>query len=125
MNPAQPNVPNAKDARFRALEQAYADSLAVQENTQKQIDALLKSFQHLEKLMQAITPSTPPQICLANPTPVHATPIGRPPLRHCLVNMMEIDPEDSPFLPPVKHIYASVQICSQMNMSKSLGPCHT
>ena len=48
MNPAQPNVPNAEDARFRALEQAYADSLAVQENTQKQIDALLKGFQHLE-----------------------------------------------------------------------------
>ena len=76
MNPAQPNVPNAEDARFRALQQAYADSLAVQENTQKQIDALLKGFQHLEKLMQAITPSTPPQICPANPTPVHATPTG-------------------------------------------------
>ena len=49
MNPAQPNVPNAKDARFWALEQAYADSLAIQENTQKQIDALLKGYQHLEK----------------------------------------------------------------------------
>ena len=79
MNPTQPNVPNAEDARFRAIEQAYADSLAVQENTQKQINALLKGFQHLEKLMQAITPSTPPQIRLANPTPVHATPTGRPP----------------------------------------------
>ena len=79
MNPAQPNVPNAEDACFRALEQAYADSLAIQENTQKQIDTLLKGFQHLEKLMQAITPSTPPQICLTNPTPVHSTPTGRPP----------------------------------------------
>ena len=44
MNPAQPNVPNAEDACFQAIEQAYADSLAVQENTQKQIDALLKGF---------------------------------------------------------------------------------
>ena len=55
MNPAQPNVPNAEDAHFRALEQA-SDSLAVQENTQKQIDALLKGYQHLEKLIQAIVP---------------------------------------------------------------------
>ena len=48
-----------------------------------------------------------------------------PPLQHCLVNMMEIDPKDSPFSPPVKHIYASVWICFQVNMLKSLGPCHT
>ena len=79
MNPAQPNVPNAEDADFRALEQAYADSLAIQENTQKQIDALLKGYQHLEKLMQAIVPPALPQIHPANPTPVQATPSGRPP----------------------------------------------
>ena len=72
MNPAQPNVPNSKDAQFFALEQAYADSLAMQENTQKQIDQLLQSFQHLEKLMMA-------KISLSDITPVWTTPIGRPP----------------------------------------------
>ena len=77
MNPAQLNAPNAEDARFRALEQAYADSLAIQENTQKQIDALLKGYQHLEKLVQAIVPPALPQIRPANPTPVQATPSGR------------------------------------------------
>ena len=41
MNPTQPNVPNSADARFLALEQAYADSVAMQENTQKQINQLL------------------------------------------------------------------------------------
>ena len=79
MNPAQPNIPNAEDARFRALEQACADSLAIQENTQKQIDALLKGFQHLEKLMQANIPSIPPQIRPANQTPIQSTPSGQPP----------------------------------------------
>ena len=76
MNPAQPN---AEDARFRALEQACADSLAVQENTQKQIDALLKGFQHLEKLMQANIPSIPPQIHPPNQTHVQSAPSGRTP----------------------------------------------
>ena len=70
MNPAQLNVPNAEDTHFRALEQAYADSLAIQENTQKQIDALLKGYQHLEKLMQAIVP---PAVVLANVTSVKST----------------------------------------------------
>ena len=76
MNPAQSNIPNAEDARFCALEQAYANTLAIQENTQKQIDALLKGFQHLEKLMQANISSTSPQICPAKPTPIQATPTG-------------------------------------------------
>ena len=79
MNPAQPNAPNAEDARFQALEQAYADSLAIQENTQKQIDALLKGYQHLEKLMQAIVPPALLQIRPTAPTPIQATPSGRPP----------------------------------------------
>ena len=76
MNPAQPNIPNAKDARFQALEQACADSLAVQENTQKQINALLKGFQHLEKLMQVNIPSIPPQICSPVQTPIQSAPSG-------------------------------------------------
>ena len=73
MNPAQPKVPNSEDAQFLALEQAYADSLATQENTQKQIDQLLQSFQNLEKLMVA-------KIGPSDVTPVRTTPIGRPPL---------------------------------------------
>ena len=79
MNPALPNIPNAEDACFRALEQAYANSLAIQENTQKQINALLKGYQHLEKLMQAIVPPALPQIPPANPTPIQAAPSGQPP----------------------------------------------
>ena len=78
MNPAQPVVPNAEEARFCAIEQACADSLAVQENTQRQINTLLKGFQHLEKLMQANIP-TPPQIRSTNPTPIQAAPTGQPP----------------------------------------------
>ena len=78
MNPAQPVIPNSEEAHFRAVEQACADSLAVQENTQRQIDTLLKGFQHLEKLMQANIP-THPQIHSTNPTPIQAIPTGRPP----------------------------------------------
>ena len=61
MDPMQPNVPAARELRFLALEQAFADSLATQENTQKQVDRLLNRFQHLEKLMQAmkILPPSP------------------------------------------------------------------
>ena len=71
MNPAQPNVPNSGDARFLALEQAYANSLATQENTQKQIDQLLQGFQHLEKLMMARTnPPISPKIDPSDITPV-------------------------------------------------------
>ena len=70
MNPAQPNVPNSRDARFLALEQAYADSLAAQENTQKQIDQLLQGFQHLEKLMTVkINPPPSPKISTSDITP--------------------------------------------------------
>ena len=72
MNPTQPNVPNSREAQFLALEQAYADSLAMQENTQKQNNQLLQSFQHLEKLMMA-------KIGPSDITPVQTTPIGQPP----------------------------------------------
>ena len=54
MDPTQPNVPSARELHFLTLEQAYANSLATQENTQKQIDRLLNGFQHLEKLMQVV-----------------------------------------------------------------------
>ena len=80
MNPAQPNVPNPGDAWFLALEQAYANSLATQENTPKQIDQLLQGFQHLEKLMMArINLPTSPKIDPSDITPVRTTPINRPP----------------------------------------------
>ena len=80
MNPTQPNVPNSGDARFLALEQAYADSLATQENTQKQINQLLQGFQHLEKLMTAkINPPPSLKISTSDITPARTTPIGRPP----------------------------------------------
>ena len=44
----------------------------MQENTQKQNNQLLQSFQNLEKLMVA-------KIGLSDVTPVRTTPIGRPP----------------------------------------------
>ena len=53
MNPAQPNVSDARKLCFQVLEQAYADSLAMQDNMQKQINGLLHGFQQLEELMQA------------------------------------------------------------------------
>ena len=61
MDPTQPNIPTAGELQFLALEQAFTDSLAMQENTQKQVDRLLNGFQHLEKLMQAakILPPSP------------------------------------------------------------------
>ena len=51
MNPAQPNVSDARELCFWALEQAYADSLDTQENMQQQINGLLHGFQQLEELM--------------------------------------------------------------------------
>ena len=83
MNPAQPNVPNSGDARFLALEQAYADSLASQEITQKQINQLLQGFKHLEKLMMAkIDPPPSPKISTSDITPTRTTPIVDPLPQH-------------------------------------------
>ena len=61
MNPAQPNVPDAGEICLLALEQAYANSLAKQDNTQKQLDKLLNGFQQLEKfiLVEKIPPISP------------------------------------------------------------------
>ena len=80
MDLTQSNVPSTGELGFLALEQAYANSLAMQENTQKQIDRLLNGFQHLEKLMQAakILPSSP-KICPANLTPIQSSPTRQPP----------------------------------------------
>src|SRR6201996_4727689 len=79
MNPAQP-VPNSEDARFLALEQAYANSMATQENTQKQIDQLLQAFQHLERLMTTkISPPPSPKINIPDTTSTRTIPIGQPP----------------------------------------------
>jgi hypothetical protein len=80
MNPAQSNVSEAGERRFRALEQAFADSVAKQENMQKQINELLHGFQQLEEFVRVQknsppSPHTPP----TDHTPVRATPIGRPP----------------------------------------------
>ena len=79
MNPAQPNVPNAGELHFQALEQAYANSLATQDNMQKQNNWLLHSFQQLEELMWAEKISPPsPKIWPIDLTPVQAAPTGRP-----------------------------------------------
>ena len=79
MDPTQP-IPSAGEHCFLALEQAYADSLAMQENTQKQIDRLLNRFQHLEKLMQAANILPPsPKIHPTNLTPVQSAPARQPP----------------------------------------------
>ena len=48
MNPTQPIAPNAREICLLALEQAYANSLAKQDNTQKQLDKILNNFQQLE-----------------------------------------------------------------------------
>src|ERR1700761_4397724 len=80
MDPTQPNVPTAGELRFLALEQAFTDSLAKQENTQKQVDRLLNGFQHLEKLMQAAKILPPsPENCPADIIPVQPAPARRPP----------------------------------------------
>ena len=77
MNPAQPNVSNARELHFQALEQAYADSLATQENMQQQINRLLHGFQQLEELMLAEKIASPsPKIQPTDFTPVQATPTG-------------------------------------------------
>ena len=80
MNPAQPNVPDTGELHFWVLEQAYADSLATQDNMQKQINRLLHGFQQLEEFMQAekISPPSPKNQPI-DLTPVQATPTGQPP----------------------------------------------
>ena len=80
MDPTQPNIPTAGELQFLALEQAFANSLATQENTQKQVDRLLNGFQHLKKLMQAVKILPPsPENRPANITPVQPTPTSPPP----------------------------------------------
>ena len=80
MDPTQPNIPTAGELWFLALEQAFADSLATQENTQKQVDRLLNGFQHLEKLMQAAKILPPsPENCPADIAPIQPAPTRRPP----------------------------------------------
>ena len=77
MNPTHPNVPNAGELCFWALEQAYADSLATQENMQKQNNGLLHGFQQLEEFMQAEKISPPsPKIQPIDLTPIWAAPTG-------------------------------------------------
>ena len=81
MNLTQPNVPDARELHLLALEQAYADSLAKQDNTQKQLDRLLNSFQQLEKLILAEKiPPMSRKIHPSNTIPIQATPtIQQPP----------------------------------------------
>ena len=80
MNPTQPNVPDTGELCFWALEQAYANSLATQDNMQKQINRLLHSFQQLEEFMWAEKKSPPsPIIRPIDLTPIWATPTGWPP----------------------------------------------
>ena len=77
MNPAQPNVSNARELHFWALEQAYANSLATQENMQQQINGLLHGFQQLEELMQAEKIASPsPKIRPTDFTPIWAACTG-------------------------------------------------
>ena len=45
------SLTDAGELRFWVLEQAYADSLATQDNIQKQINGLLHGFQQLEEFM--------------------------------------------------------------------------
>ena len=75
MNPAQPNAPDAGELHLLALEQAYANSLAKQDNTQNQLNRLLNGFQQLEKLIlvEKIPPMSP-KIHPTNIIPVQATP---------------------------------------------------
>ena len=80
MNPAQPNVSDTRELCFQALEQAYADSLAMQDSMQKQINGLLHGFQQLEELMQAEKITSPsPKIRPTDFTPIRVTPTGQPP----------------------------------------------
>ena len=77
MNPTQPNVSNARELHFQALEQAYANSLAMQDSMQKQINGLLHSFQQLEELMQAEKITSPsPKVQPTDLTPVWVAPTG-------------------------------------------------
>ena len=72
MNPTKPIASDAGEIHLLALEQAYANSLAKQDNTQKQLDRL---FQQLEKLILADKiPSTSPKIHLSDIIPIQATP---------------------------------------------------
>ena len=72
MNPANPIAPNAGEIHLLALEQAYANSLAKQDNTQEQLDRL---FQQLEKLILANKiPPTSPKIHLSDIIPIQAAP---------------------------------------------------
>ena len=72
MNPAKPIASDAREICLLALEQAYANSLAKQDNTQKQLDRL---FQQLKTLILVDKiPPTSPKIHLSDIIPVQATP---------------------------------------------------
>ena len=89
MNPAQSIVSDAREICLLALEQAYADSLAKQDDTQKQLNRL---FQQLEKLiLMDKIPSTSPKIHLSNIIPIQATPTRRRPPPLALPNEYDGD----------------------------------
>ena len=92
MNPTQPNVSNAREICLLALEQACADSLAKQDNTQKQLDRLLNGFQQLEKLILVeTTPPISPEIQPSDIIPIQATSTRQQPPPPALPNEYDGD----------------------------------
>ena len=89
MNPTQSIVSDAREICLLALEQAYANSLAKQDNTQKQLDRL---FQQLEKLILTDKiPSTSPKIHSSDIIPIQAAPTRQWPPPPALPNEYDGD----------------------------------
>ena len=75
MNPAQQHAPSSEELRLAAVEQALADSIAREIETQKTLSLLTDGFQLLRELVQTHIPlRTPPKTPSMDITPVWSAP---------------------------------------------------
>ena len=75
MNPAQQHAPSSEELRLAAVEQALADSIAREIETQKTLSLLTNGFQLLRELVQTHIPLCTPSMDI---TPVWSAPTRQP-----------------------------------------------
>ena len=79
MNPTQQHAPSSEELRLSVVEQALADSIAREIETQKTLSLLTDGFKLLRELVQTHIPlCTPPRIPSVDITPVWSTPTRQP-----------------------------------------------
>ena len=75
MNPVQQHAPSSEELRLEVVEQALADSIAIEIETQKTLSLLTDGFQLLRELVQTHIPLCTPSMDI---TPVWSTPTRQP-----------------------------------------------